>query len=547
MGAAMENTLYYGDNLDILSNRKYFPDESVDLIYLDPPFNSSRDYNVLFQDESGRDSDAQIVAFKDTWQWSPSAEETFETLVTDAAPELSATMAALMRIVGRGQMMAYLVMMAARLRQLHRVLKPTGSLYLHCDPTASHYLKIILDSIFGARNFRNEIIWERTRAKGLASKRFASNHDIIFRYCKSETFTWNPQYMPHDKDYVEKFYRFVEPETGRRYQLTDLTNPNKKRPNLTYEFLGVTRVWRWTKERMQAAYEQGLIVQQKSGAVPRLKRYLDEQEGIPISDVWTDIPPIGAHAKERLGYPTQKPEALLERIILASSNPGDLVLDPFCGCGTAVAAAHRHSRRWIGIDITHLSIALQKYRLLDAFNLRAGVDYRIVGEPEDAAGARALAEQDRFQFQYWALSKLRGAKPLGGEAGGAGKKGMDRGVDGVIDFFEVGSKTPQRAIIQVKSGRVKSADIRDLKGAIEREKAAVGVFLTLEKPTQEMIVEATTAGFYESNGVRYPRIQILTIAELFEGKDAQLPGTRGGYKRAENSAKPDFEQDTRLL
>jgi site-specific DNA-methyltransferase (adenine-specific) len=329
--------------------------------------------------------------------------------------------------------------------------------------------------------------------------------------------------------------------------LDNLANPHKKRPNLTYEFLGVTRVWRWTKERMQAAYDQGLIVQSKPGGVPALKRYLDEQEGIPIGDVWTDIPPIGAQAKERLGYPTQKPEALLERIILASSNPGDVVLDPFCGCGTTIAAAERHGRRWIGIDITHLSIALQKYRLLNAFNLRDGVDYRIVGEPEDVAGARTLAQQDRFQFQYWALSKLRGAKPLGGEAGDTGKKGMDRGVDGVIDFFEVGSRTPQRAIIQVKSGKVRSADIRDLKAVIERENAAVGVFLTLEAPTREMIVEATTAGFYESNGTRYARIQMLTIEELFEGKDADLPGTRGSYKRAESGAKPDFEQNKRLL
>jgi site-specific DNA-methyltransferase (adenine-specific) len=543
----MENTLYYGDNVDILSSPKYIPDESVDLIYLDPPFNSARDYNVLFRDESGRDSDAQIVAFKDTWHWSPAAEETFVTLVTDATPELSATMTALMRIVGRSQMMAYLVMMAARLRQLYRVLKPTGSLYLHCDPTASHYLKIVLDSLFGATNFKNEIIWKRTSAKGLAFTRLASNHDVILYYCKSEIFTWNPQHAPHDKDYVKKFYRFVEPETGRRYRLDNLANPNKKRPNLTYEFLGVTRVWRWTKERMQAAYDQGLIVQSKPGGVPALKRYLDEQEGIPIGDVWTDIPPIGAQAKERLGYPTQKPEALLERIILASSNPGDVVLDPFCGCGTTIAAAERHGRRWIGIDITHLSIALQKYRLLNAFNLRDGVDYRIVGEPEDVAGARTLAQQDRFQFQYWALSKLRGAKPLGGEAGDTGKKGMDRGVDGVIDFFEVGSRTPQRAIIQVKSGKVRSADIRDLKAVIERENAAVGVFLTLEAPTREMIVEATTAGFYESNGTRYARIQMLTIEELFEGKDADLPGTRGSYKRAESGAKPDFEQNKRLL
>ncbi len=545
----MENTLYYGDNLDILSSPKYIPDDSVDLIYLDPPFNSARDYNVLFRDESGRESDAQIVAFKDTWHWSPTAEETFVTLVTDAAPELSATMTALMRIVGRNQMMAYLVMMAARLRQLYRVLKPTGSLYLHCDPSASHYLKIILDSLFGVERFLSEIIWKRTSAHNSA-KRPGPIHDVILMYSKSKKYTWNRVYMSYDQRYLDRFYRFTD-EDGRKYRLSDLTGAGKRKGETGQVWRGIDvtekgRHWMRPPSELDELDQQGRIVWSEKG-VPAYKRYLDEMQGVQVQDVWDDIPPIGAQAKERLGYPTQKPEALLERIILASSNPGDLVLDPFCGCGTTIAAAQRHGRRWIGIDITHLSIALQKYRLLSAFNLRDGVDYRIVGEPEDVAGARTLAGQDRFQFQYWALSKLRGAKPLGGEAGEAGKKGMDRGVDGVIDFFEVGSRTPQRAIIQVKSGKVRSADIRDLKAVIERENAAVGVFLTLEAPTREMIVEATAAGFYESNGTRYARIQILTIAELFEGKDADLPGTRGSYKRAESGAKPDFEQNKRLL
>src|SRR5581483_9971276 len=321
-----KNTLFYGDNLDILRN--YIPDESVDLIYLDPPFNSGRGYNVLFKDESGYESEAQIAAFEDTWHWTDApggAAETYHELVTNVGGQVGSIIGALYQAIGTNQMMAYLVMMAIRLVELHRVLKPTGSLYLHCDPTASHYLKIILDTIFGPRNFRNEIIWQRTNAKGNAFTRFATNHDIILRYTKSDRTTWNPLYTAHNVNYIEDFYRYVEPETGRRYTLGDLTNPNRDRPNLMYEFLGVTRVWRWTKARMQEAFDKGLIIQSHPGAIPRLKRYLDEQEGIPIGDIWTDIPPVQSQSKELLGYPTQKPLELLERIINASSNPGDIV------------------------------------------------------------------------------------------------------------------------------------------------------------------------------------------------------------------------------
>jgi site-specific DNA-methyltransferase (adenine-specific) len=346
-----ENTLFYGDNLKVL--REYIAGESIDLIYLDPPFNSNRNYNVLFKDESGSESEAQITAFEDTWHWNAAAEESYDYLVTQTSDQVSRMIGSLREFIGTNQMMAYLVMMAIRLVELHRVLKPTGSLYLHCDPAASHYLKIILDTIFGPKSFRNEIIWQRTNAKSNAFTRFPTNHDIILRYTKTDRAKWNPQYIAHHPEYIEDFYRYVEPETGRRYTLGDLTNPNRDRPNLTYEFLGVNRVWRWTKERMQEAYEQGLIIQSHPGAVPRLKRYLDEQEGIPVSDVWIDIPPVQSQSRELLGYPTQKPLALLERIINASSFPGDIILDPFCGCGTAIAAAQKSGRKWIGIDITH--------------------------------------------------------------------------------------------------------------------------------------------------------------------------------------------------
>ncbi|MBE2192992.1 MAG: restriction endonuclease, partial [Anaerolinea sp.] len=511
--AITQNTLFYGDNLDIL--REYIPDQSIDLIYLDPPFNSNRSYNVLYKDEGGRDSQAQITAFEDTWHWDRSAEATYTHLVTGVGGKVGSMISALRSFVGTNQMLAYLVMMAARLVELHRVLKPTGSLYLHCDPTASHYLKVVLDAIFGVENFRNEIVWQRTTAKSLASRKLPDNHDVMLYYGKTDQVVWNDNAMrdPYDLDDLDdktlKKYSNIDSD-GRRYQLTDLTNPNRDRPNLTYEFLGIKRVWRWTKERMQAAYEAGQVVQPSPGAVPRYKRYLDEQRGKPVGDVWVDIPPLNSQAAERLGYPTQKPLALLERIINASSNPGDVVLDPFAGCGTAVAAAQKLGRRWIGIDITHLAVALNKYRLKAMF---PEVQFAVVGEPQDLAGARQLANDDKYQFQWWALSLVR-ARPQGGEAGSKqGKKGADKGIDGVISFIDDHTQKGKRVIIQVKGGSVKSGDVRDLVGTLEREKAEIGVFITLEAPSKPMRQEAASAGFYHSPGwdKDYPRVQILTI------------------------------------
>ncbi len=428
------NVLYYGDNLDIL--RKYIPDDSVDLIYLDPPFNSNATYNVLFKEPGGKSSQAQMSAFGDTWHWGLESERALQEIAaSEIAPAaVKEFMSVLPKLVGkRTDMAAYLTMMCARLIELKRVLKDNGSLYLHCDPTASHYLKVLMDAIFDTIGFRNEIVWRRTNAKGLAFNRLASNHDIILRYSKTENWVWIPQYGEHDPKYLQTFYRYTEPETNRRYQLADLTNPNKDRPNLTYEFLGVTRVWRWTKERIQKAYENGLIEQSKPGAIPRLKRYLDEQEGSPIDDLWDDIPPVQSQASERLGYPTQKPEALLERIIKASSNEGDIVLDPFCGCGTAIVVAEKLKRKWIGIDITHLAIGLMKWRLK---NLTPPADFKVVGEPEDLTGAVELAKQDKYQFQWWAVHKVGGPALRRKKEGGGhrhrrlpllhGRKGQDQ-------------------------------------------------------------------------------------------------------------------------
>jgi site-specific DNA-methyltransferase (adenine-specific) len=534
-----ENTLFYGDNLFIL--REHIPSESVDLIYLDPPFNSNRSYNVLFKDEHGAESEAQIEAFEDTWHWNLEAEQAYTSLLTEAPDHVAKMIESLREFIGTNQMMAYLVMMAARLVELHRALKSTGSIYLHCDPTASHYLRMVMDTIFGVNNFRNEIVWQRTNAKGNAFTRFATNHDVILCFAKSDRVTWNPQYTAHDPEYVENFYRYVEPETGRRYTLGDLANPNKDRPNLTYEFLGVTRVWRWTRERMQEAYEKGLIIQSHPGAVPRLKRYLDEQEGNPVGDVWTDIPPIQSQSAEKLGYPTQKPLALLERIIQASSSPGGVVLDPFCGCGTAIASAQKLGRKWVGIDITHLSIALMKYRMEVMF---PGIKFKVVGEPKDIGAARQLATEDRYQFQWWALSLIR-ARPLGGQEGSReGKKGSDKGIDGVIAFIDDNTGKAKRVLVQVKSGHVNSSHIRDLKGTLQREKAAIGVFITLEPPTRDMTKEAVSTGFYHSPGWNrdYPCIQILTIDELLRGVGVKMPPQFGTFKQAQKVQLPGADQ-----
>jgi adenine specific DNA methylase Mod len=329
-----ENTLFYGDNLDIL--REHIDTESVDLVYLDPPFNSNRNYNVLFKDESGEESESQITAFEDTWHWNETAEETYNELVTLAPDHISKMLVAMRDFIGSNQMMAYLIMMAARLIELHRVLKPTGSLYLHCDPTASHYLKIILDTIFGADQFRNEIIWKRSSAHSDTVQgrvlHMGRLHDVILFYSKTNKATRNEVYQPYTQEYIEKFYRHKDPD-GRLYQLDNITGPGgAAKGNPQYEFLGVTRFWRYSRERMQELYDQGKIIQTNPGSVPRYKRYLDEMPGAPLQDVWTDVLPIQSQSKELLGYPTQKPLALLERVIQASSNPGDIVLDPFCGC-----------------------------------------------------------------------------------------------------------------------------------------------------------------------------------------------------------------------
>jgi len=526
--------LYYGDNLAVL--RDSIATGSIDLIYLDPPFNSNASYNVLFKAPSGEGSQAQIEAFEDSWHWNESAERAFDEVVTGPHSDAAIMLRAMRSALGENDMMAYLAMMAVRLIELHRVLKPTGSLYLHCDPTASHYLKVILDSVFGPVGFRTEISWKRQSAHNDAKQgrvQFGNIRDVILFYTKGEKWTWNWLYTPYDESYVTDFYKHVEPETGRRYRLSDITGPGgAAKGNPQYEVMGVTRYWRYSKVRMEEMIANRRIIQTRPGAVPAEKRYLDEMPGVPLQNDWSDIRPAGG--KESLGYPTQKPLALLERIICASSLEGDIVLDPFCGCGTTVHAAQKLNRRWIGIDVTHLAIALIERRLKEAF---PGITYDVHGVPKDVAGARDLADRDKHQFQMWITAKI-GAQPYKG-----GKKGMDRGIDGYLHFRDA-DKKPQFAVISVKGGAVKSGDIRDLKGTMEREKAALGLFLTLNEPTREMEKEAASAGFYETGGMKVPRFQILTAAQVLDGRRPQVPfGFTEGFKKA---AREESDQD-RLL
>jgi site-specific DNA-methyltransferase (adenine-specific) len=533
------NTLYYGDNLNIL--RDYIPSDSVDLIYLDPPFNSNRTYNVLFRDESGTESQAQITAFEDTWHWNVDTEKVYQELVTSGEARVSSVISALRETIGTNQVTAYLVMMTIRLVELHRILKPTGTLYLHCDPTASHYLRIVLEAIFGPTNFRNEIIWKRTSAHS-DSKTCGNAHDCLLLYSRSNKFTWNKQYQPYNQEYVDTHYRLVD-KNGRVYRTGDLTAMGLSGGGYTYEWKGVKKLWRMPESKMRELEAQGRIRYTKSGGAEYI-RYLDEMPGTPLQDVWDDIPPINSQAAERLGYQTQKPVALLERIVQASSNPGDLVLDPFCGCGTTIAAAQKLGRQWIGIDITHLAIALQKYRLKDSFGLVEKKDYVVKGEPEDLPSARLLAQSERFQFQYWALSLVK-ARPLGGEdENRESKKGSDKGIDGIITFIDEKDGKAKRALVQVKSGKVKSGDIRDLRGTIEREGAAMGVFITLENPSRDMVTEAAEAGFYHSPGWNkdYPKLQIMTICDLLNGAEVKMPQTSITFKQAEKEKAEKGEQ-----
>jgi len=535
------NLLYYGDNLDVL--RRHIADESVDLVYLDPPFKSNQDYNVLFADH-GVESAAQIRAFEDTWRWDEAAAAAYDEVVTGGGGRVADALVAFRRFLGDNDVLAYLSMMAPRLVELGRVLKPTVSIYLHCDPAASHYLKMLMDSVFGPSMFRNEIIWKRTHAHS-GARRYGPVHDTLLYYSKGPIYTWNPQHAKYSADYIASKFRFTD-DDGRRYRETILTGSGIRNGSSGRPWRGVdptTAGRHWAVPGyvrtllgdgpfpdVQAALDRldeiGRVKWPAKGAVPVFKQYIDDLPGTVTQDIWTDIDPLDSRAGERLGYPTQKPTTLLERIIQASSDEGNTVLDPFCGCGTTVAAAQRLHRRWIGIDITHLAIGLIKTRLTDT---HPEAEYKVVGEPTTVEDAAQLAGEDPFQFQAWALGLV------GARIAGSDKKGPDKGVDGRL-YFNEGSGSTKQIIISVKAGKLKSDYVRALGGLLTTFDAQIGVLISFEAPTKPMRADAASAGFYESPWGKHPRIQLLTVGELLEGARIDYPQTTGSnvtYKKAQ--------------
>jgi DNA modification methylase len=509
----MTNTLYYGDNLDIL--KRYIQDESIDLVYLDPPFKSNQNYNLLFKEKDGTDAASQIRAFEDTWHWDQEDETMFADLVLKGG-RLAKCLEAFRTFLGTCDLLAYLVMMAPRLVELYRVMKPTASIYLHCDPAASHYLKLLMDAIWGVELFQNEITWKRTSSHN-DPQRFGRICDRILFYAKSKEKFFQRRSGDYSVDQLAR-YKFTD-EKGP-FRAENLTAPHYSQ---TRSFVwrgthpGENRQWRYSVEELERLFSEGRILLRKDGS-PRkdgLKEYLKEAEGQPLQDLWSDIV-LGPTAGERLGYPTQKPLALLDRIIQSSSIEGDLILDPFCGCGTTVVAAQKLNRRWIGIDITHLAVTLIKQRLADSFMEQA--IFQVIGEPVALPDAERLANQDPYQFQWWSLG-LVGARPV------ERKKGADKGIDGKITFQGDLPGKFEHVVISVKSGHLSAIHIRDLKAVVDREKSAIGILISLQTPTRQMREEAIVSGFYHSEmwGKNYPKIQLLTIKELLDGKCIDMP------------------------
>jgi len=537
-GARPPNRLFYGDNLEVL--RRDIASESVDLVYLDPPFNSNRSYNVLFKHKTGSEAQAQIEAFDDTWTWSQEAEREYAELMNGGAPaRVADAIEAMRRLLGENDVLAYLVMMTARLVELHRVLKPTGSLYLHCDPTASHYLKVMLDTIFGPEHFLNEVIWKRSTAHSdskQGARHMGRLHDTLLVYTKGDTYTFNAETLAYDQGYLKSKYRYVEPDTGRLYRLDNLTGPGgAAKGNPEYEVMGVVRYWRYSRDRMDALVAEGRIIQTKPGTVPQYKRYLDEMPGVPLQDIWTDIDPINSRAAERLGYPTQKPLSLLERVIKMSSDEGAVVLDPFCGCGTAVDAAQKLGRQWIGIDVTYLAIDLIDKRLRHSFGNEIAAAYEILGIPRDVASARALFLRNPFEFERWAVSLVDG-QPNEKQVG-------DRGIDGVIRYPIDAKGTTGRILVSVKGGQPPGPQaVRDLIGAVHSQRADMGVFIAMEDPTPRMAEAANASRLFHApaQGRSYPVVQIITVEQLLAGKKPNLPPVLLPYIQAQrHAASPD--------
>jgi site-specific DNA-methyltransferase (adenine-specific) len=511
------NELYCGDNLEIL--REYIAPESVDLVYLDPPFNSDQNYNLLFREKDGSKSNSQIMAFEDTWEWNLEAEKTYQDII-EKGGKLGEVMTLFRKLFDGSDMLAYLSMMAPRLEELRRVLKPTGSLYLHCDPTASHYLKMLMDAVFGPEQFRNEIIWKRKSGRGETNNeaiRFGVTADSLLFYVKSSQAKFYRQIRANNPHYIQSKFTNVDSD-GRRYHLDNISSPSY-RPNLCYEYKGHSpppKGWAVSRQTMEQMDRNGrLYVPADLTKRIRRKRFLDELQGETVDTLWDDIPPVNSQAKERIGYPTQKPQALLERIINASSAEGDVVLDPFCGCGTAIEAAHAQRRQWIGIDLTKLAIDVVKKRLAK-IGEESGKTYRTIWEPRDVSSAKALAAEDPFQFQDWIVKKLGGISTR--------HRGADRGIDGRLYFKDHPTGPLRQIIVSVKSGKITPAFVRELHGTVNREKAAMGILATLATPTKAMGRDATTCGFHKCLSGTYPRMQIITVDQIFAGTySANLP------------------------
>ncbi len=532
--------LFYGDNLDVL---RELSSEIVDLVYLDPPFNSNRAYNVIFArgDRIADSNQAQIQAFDDTWRWSPATDEQYQEMLAGSVPiRVSEVLRALHVLLGENDAMAYLVNMAPRLVEMRRVLTGRGSLYLHCDPTMSHYLKILLDAIFGAEHFRNEISWKRTSSHSSA-KKYAPIHDVILYYAKGSNPIWHGPKTAHSQEYLDKYYRYDDGD-GRLYWRNSLTAAGTRNGSSGQRWRGIDvgatgQHWKFTTERLDEFDAIGRIYWPPKGGFPQIKRYRDELSGVAVGDMWSDIDRINQVAAERLGYPTQKPLALLERIIQASTDPGSVVLDPFCGCGTTIDAAQRLGRSWVGIDITYIAVDLIIKRLEHTYGASIKTEYSVAGIPRDLGAARNLFARSPFDFERWAVSLVRGTPNQ--------KQVGDRGIDGVVRFYTDNKGQTGRVLVSVKGGKTVGPQfVRDLLGTVDTEKAEMGSLLTLAEPTRGIRDAIARAGTYRwpVNNSSFPKAQVLTIEGLLNGRSLQTPpALLLPYIPAERH-KPDLEQ-----
>ena len=513
------NKLYFGDNLAVL--REHVGTESVDLVYLDPPLTSNTSPSGLRDKRGGvtATSPAGSIHTRDapwSWGYDPAAWNG-EVLEGVADPRVVSSLRAMRQLVGESDVLAYIAMMTPRLIECHRILKQRGSLFLHCDPTVSHYLRVLLDSIFGPEAFRNEIVWPKTLTRSSSTHRLPFSHDVILAYGKTDAARWNHEalFQPHGSDDLKR-YPHRDPD-GRRFQLASLTAPTSDRPNLTYEFLGVTRNWRLSKERMEEAHRAGRVVQTGPGRTPQLKRYLDEQRGNPLGDVWTDIPPLNARAPERVGYPTQKPLALIARIIEATTRPGDLVLDPFVGSGTTIDAAQSLGRSWIGIEMDTLAIDLIDARLRYKYSESVRDTYEILGTPKTLHDARDLLSRSPLEFERWCVMLVDGQPEEG--------RSEDKAIDGVIRIPIDEKDGSHRVLVSVKSGPPDFQHLQHLTHVVDTQQAAMGLLIMMNEPPGGMMDAAQQAGSYRYplNGQEYPRIQIVTVEELIRGERPSLP------------------------